>query len=63
MIPIYVYRPAVFEPYRINRKPIPYTASFILWSVAVVLFNNLVIAPLIFIPTYIHVSQSNACMS
>jgi hypothetical protein len=56
MLPIYVYRPAVFEPYRINPKPASYSTSFYAWSfVRVFIVNNMLLGFFGFIPLYFQV--------
>ena len=56
MLPIYIFRPQVLERYRINPKPLPYAPLHYVWSfIRVVIFNNVIIAPVAFAGPYFHV--------
>lgn len=53
MWPIYAFRPAIFEPYRINPKPLTYTPSFYVWSlIRVLLVNGILIGMPALAPSY-----------
>ena len=58
MFPIYWYRPAIFEKYRINPKPLPYSFTFLSWSAfRVVIVNNLLVGFPGFAPIYFQWSR------